>query len=201
MQRLPFLFSRRRLSGRILGAKIVIIRKSGVRDTMNLPEYAFSPIVLSCGEFNGFDVPTGENCDTYKIIRHHQLSIFVRNDNGLQLKGRMFTPKPEDIMFRRPGDTVEPIMPYHFYSVIVDVTGKYNGGDLTAHRARTARGGVGRFRICAHVFTRRRHNQTQGRTKRRRPFRQQSGMMRSPGGHAASPWPRPFRLALRTARV
>ena len=60
---------------------------------MNLPEYAFSPIVLSCGEFNGFDVPTGENCDTYKIIRHHQLSIFVRNDNGLRLKGRMFTPK------------------------------------------------------------------------------------------------------------
>ena len=108
---------------------------------MKLPEYAFSPIVLSCGEFNGFDVPTGENCDTYKIIRHHQLSIFVRNDNGLRLKGRMFTPKPEDIMFRRPGDTVEPIMPYHFYSVIVDVTGKYNGGDLTAHRARTARGG------------------------------------------------------------
>ena len=29
MQRLPFLFSRRRSNGRILGAKIVIIRKSG----------------------------------------------------------------------------------------------------------------------------------------------------------------------------
>lgn len=83
----------------------------------------FSPTILRCSLFTaGKDMPIGHGLGK-RYVYDYELEYFTYGGGAMMIENQVYPIKKGDIVFRRPGQYVEGIMPYCCYLICFDLTG------------------------------------------------------------------------------
>lgn len=83
----------------------------------------FSPRVLRCILFTqGMNYPQGYRLNERDIF-DYELEFFVESTGSMLIDDKVYPIRPGDIVFRKPGQTTQGIMPYCCYAVFFDLLG------------------------------------------------------------------------------
>jgi len=85
-----------------------------------------NPRVLTSYLFTqGLDMPK----DYYlpkRIVYDYELEFFIQSDGAMYIEDRLYPINKGDLVFRRPGQSTQAIMPYCCYLICFDLTGTSN---------------------------------------------------------------------------
>lgn len=101
---------------------------SQLQETMQAPVAAagtdlFSPKVLLCSLFNkGDDYPKGFAFES-RYVYDYEMEFMLTSEGSMIIEGSEYDIKPGDIVFRKPGQYVQGIMPYSCYLICFDLLG------------------------------------------------------------------------------
>jgi len=83
----------------------------------------FSPIVLECLLFTqGINFPQGYRLEK-RYVYDYEIEYFLYSTGGMMIEGNEYPVRTGDIVFRRPGQLVQGIMPYKCYLICFDLLG------------------------------------------------------------------------------
>jgi AraC family transcriptional regulator len=88
-----------------------------------LPIDAMNPTVLASNLFShGMQMPKDYRLP-YRHVYDYELEFFLESDGGMLIDDVFHPIAKGDLVFRRPGQTTQGIMPYQCYLICFDITG------------------------------------------------------------------------------
>lgn len=88
---------------------------------IDLPLSSFSPTLISSYLFNSdMDQPRGKKFDL-RVIEHYEFEFILESRGGMMVNDKEYDLFPNDIVFRRPGQTTQGMPPYNCYAIIFDI--------------------------------------------------------------------------------
>lgn len=88
---------------------------------LNLELSDFSPTLSNSYLFNpDMSQPKGRKLD-YRLIYHYEFELILESHGGMLVDGLEYALTKGDIVFRKPGQTTQGILPYKCYSIIFDI--------------------------------------------------------------------------------
>ncbi|HEX2954759.1 MAG TPA: AraC family transcriptional regulator [Bacillota bacterium] len=88
-----------------------------------LPIEAMNPRVLASNLFTqGMTMPKGQKLPERHVF-DYELEFFVESDGAMWIDGELYPITKGDVVFRRPGQITQAIMPYQCYLICFDMTG------------------------------------------------------------------------------
>lgn len=84
----------------------------------------FSPIVLHCSLYNKGMKITQENDLSMRYVYDYEIEFFLDSKGFMIIEDTKYPTHKGDLVFRRPGQLVQGIMPYSCYLICFDLTGK-----------------------------------------------------------------------------
>lgn len=83
----------------------------------------FSPILLKATIFNkDYHLPRHHSLKL-RDIHDYELEYIIKSDGAMRLNNQIYPLAPGDLIFRRPGQRTQGIMPYSCYLICFDLTG------------------------------------------------------------------------------
>ncbi len=88
----------------------------------NLPISKISPVVIYAQVFNGsLEYEKGEALPS-RYVKDYELEYFLDSEGSMYVDGKLLPIHKGDIVFRRPGQFTQGIMPYHCYFISFDMS-------------------------------------------------------------------------------
>lgn len=82
----------------------------------------FSPVLIRSYLFSpDMNVPKGKKLD-YRLVDHYEFELILESSGGMYVDDIENPLIKGDIVFRRPGQTTQGILPYKCYAIIFDLT-------------------------------------------------------------------------------
>jgi AraC family transcriptional regulator len=96
---------------------------------IDIPLSDFSPVLISSYLFNpDMSQPRGRKFER-RLIEHYEFEFILESHGGMMSNDKEYDLVPNDIVFRRPGQTTQGLPPYKCYAIIFDITGDYEKKD------------------------------------------------------------------------
>ena len=88
----------------------------------HLPLESINPRVLKSYIFSqGLDYPKGHKFEK-RLVTDYELEFFVQSDGAMYIEDKLYPIHKGDVVFRRPGETTQGIMPYSCYLIFFDLS-------------------------------------------------------------------------------
>lgn len=88
----------------------------------NLPISRMNPVVIYTQVFNGNDDFAQGEALPARRVRDYELEYFFDSEGSMYIDGELYPIHKGDIVFRRPGQSTQGIMPYSCYFISFDMT-------------------------------------------------------------------------------
>lgn len=88
----------------------------------NLPISQINPVVIYAQAFHGNEGFTKGEALPARRVRDYELEYFFDSEGSMYIDGELFPIQKGDIVFRRPGQSTQGIMPYSCYFISFNMT-------------------------------------------------------------------------------
>lgn len=90
-------------------------------NNVDLPLSSFSPTLISSYLFSpDMTQPKGKKLE-YRLVENYEFEFILESHGAMMLNDKEYPLAPNDIVFRRPGQTTQGILPYKCYAIIFKI--------------------------------------------------------------------------------